>query len=116
VPRVTGIDHVQVAAPPGCEAEARRFYGGLLELEEIEKPQELRARGGVWFNCGSQQLHVGVQENFTPSSKAHPALSVSELDELLRQLRDAGIDVTSDGPRHYVSDPFGNRLEFVPAT
>jgi catechol 2,3-dioxygenase-like lactoylglutathione lyase family enzyme len=67
---VATLDHVQVAAPPGCEAEARAFYGELLGLEEVEKPDSLRGRGGVWF----QQLHVGVEEDFRPARKAHPAL------------------------------------------
>jgi catechol 2,3-dioxygenase-like lactoylglutathione lyase family enzyme len=111
VGRVTGIDHVQVAAPPGCEAEARRFYGELLGMEEIEKPEELRARGGVWFQCGRQQLHVGVQEDFTPSSKAHPAFIVTDIAELERRLE----HVTRDGSRVYTADPWGNRLELVPS-
>lgn len=68
------MDHVQVAAPRGCEDEARRFYGVLLGLEEIDKPEELRARGGVWFRCGEQQLHIGVEDGFAPAKKAHPAL------------------------------------------
>jgi catechol 2,3-dioxygenase-like lactoylglutathione lyase family enzyme len=106
---VTGIDHVQVAAPPGCEPEARRFYGELLGMREIEKPEELRRRGGVWFQCGRQQLHVGVQEDFTPSSKAHPALAVTELDELLERLE----HVTKDGARVYTQDPWGNRIELT---
>jgi catechol 2,3-dioxygenase-like lactoylglutathione lyase family enzyme len=107
--RVTGIDHVQVAAPPGCEAEARHFYGGLLGMEEIEKPEELRPRGGVWFRCGAQQLHVGVQEDFVPSSKAHPAFVVTGLDELVLRLE----NVTKDGPRCYTADPWGNRIEIL---
>jgi catechol 2,3-dioxygenase-like lactoylglutathione lyase family enzyme len=111
---ITGIDHVQVAAPPGCEAEARRFYGQLLGMQEIEKPDELKARGGVWFRCGDggQQLHVGVQENFTPSSKAHPAFTATDLGELTARLE----RVTSDGPRVYTQDPWGNRIELVAAT
>lgn len=107
--RVIGIDHVQVAAPPGCEDEARRFYGELLGLEEIEKPEELRPRGGVWFRCGSQQLHVGVQEDFTPSAKAHPAFAVAGLDELVARLD----NVTNDGSRVYTADPWGNRIEIL---
>jgi hypothetical protein len=74
---ITGLDHVQVAAPPGCEAEARRFYGELLGLEEIAKPEPLRAAGGAWFSLGAQQLHVGVAEPFTAAAKAHPALAVA---------------------------------------
>jgi catechol 2,3-dioxygenase-like lactoylglutathione lyase family enzyme len=81
---VVGLDHVQVAAPRGCEVEARRFYGTLLGLVEIEKPESLRERGGVWFHCGEQQLHVGVEEGFAPAQKAHPAIRVApgELDVL----------------------------------
>jgi catechol 2,3-dioxygenase-like lactoylglutathione lyase family enzyme len=116
VARVTGIDHVQVAAPPGCETEARRFYGELLGLEEIEKPEELKARGGVWFRCGAQELHVGVQEDFRPSSKAHPGLSTAGIEELAAELDRAGSPTTWDGPRFYTEDPWGNRLELVPAT
>ena len=70
---ITGIDHVQVAAPPGCEPAARSLYGGLLELAEVDKPPALAARGGCWFAVGGQQLHVGVAQPFTPSAKAHPA-------------------------------------------
>ena len=74
---IAGLDHVQVAAPPGCEAEARAFYGRLLGLEELEKPPALAARGGAWFACGAQQLHVGVAADFTPATKAHPGLRVT---------------------------------------
>ena len=84
---VLGIDHVQVAAPPGCEAEARAFYGGLLGLEELPKPEALRARGGCWFRAGAQELHVGVEEPFAPARKAHPGLVVADLDALADRLR-----------------------------
>jgi len=73
---VIGLDHVQVAAPPGCEAEARAFYGGLLGLEELEKPERLRARGGCWFRAGAQELHVGVEEPFAPARKGSARISV----------------------------------------
>ena len=66
---LAGIDHVQLAAPPDCEAEARRFFGDLLGLEEVDKPDPLRARGGVWFRVGTQQLHVGVVQAFTPARR-----------------------------------------------
>jgi catechol 2,3-dioxygenase-like lactoylglutathione lyase family enzyme len=110
---VVGLDHVQVAAPPGCEAEARRFYGELLGLEEIEKPAELRARGGVWFRCGRQELHVGVEPDFKPARKAHPALAVTDLQQFVGAV---GLPVTRDGERVYTADPWGNRLELVAAT
>jgi catechol 2,3-dioxygenase-like lactoylglutathione lyase family enzyme len=112
-----------VAAPPGCEAEARRFYGSLLGLAEIEKPAPLAARGGAWFACGAkQQLHVGVDDRFAaPARRAHPALLVSsagELERLARSLEAAGSPVTwdealPDAPRFYTADPWGNRLELL---
>jgi catechol 2,3-dioxygenase-like lactoylglutathione lyase family enzyme len=113
---VIGIDHVQVAAPPGCEAEARAFYGGLLGLEELPKPEPLRARGGAWFRAGAQELHVGVEEPFTPARKAHPGLVVDDLAALEARLSAAGLRVERDtslagAVRGHVADPFGNRLE-----
>lgn len=118
---VEGLDHVQLACPPGGEDEARRFYGGLLGLREIEKPEPLRSRGGVWFECGtSQQLHLGVEEPFSPARKAHPGLRVADvatLEELAAKL--GGVTWDSDLPgykRFYASDPFGNRLELLTGT
>jgi catechol 2,3-dioxygenase-like lactoylglutathione lyase family enzyme len=113
---ITGIDHVQVAAPRGCEQAARDFYSGLLGLEEIEKPEPLRARGGAWFRAGAQQLHVGVEEPFAPARKAHPGLLAADLDDLQARLVAAGCnvqndDALADARRFYVHDPFGNRLE-----
>ena len=113
------LDHVQVAAPPGCEADARRFYGELLGLPELEKPPPLRAAGGAWFSLGAHQLHVGVAEPFTAATKAHPALAVDsepELRELADRLRAAGAPVRWDDRmpgRFYTEDPFGNRLELL---
>ena len=113
-----GIDHIQLAAPPGCETEARRFFGELLGLEEVEQPEPLRARGGVWFLVGAQQLHVGVEEGFAPARKAHPAFAVAGYDELVARLRAAGVAVADDASipgirRCYVADPWGNRIELV---
>jgi catechol 2,3-dioxygenase-like lactoylglutathione lyase family enzyme len=118
-PPITGLDHVQVAAPPGSEAEARAFYGRLLGLPEIAKPAPLAARGGVWFRCGAQQLHVGIEPDFTPAAKAHPALAVADphtLDALAERLTLAGAPVHWDDAipgRFYTEDPWGNRLELL---
>jgi catechol 2,3-dioxygenase-like lactoylglutathione lyase family enzyme len=112
-PLITGLDHVQVAAPPGCEHEARSFYGALLGLQEVEKPDELKPRGGVWFACGPQQLHVGVTNDFTPAAKAHPAFVTTDLDALAERLTSAGAAVHWDGERFYSEDPWGNRLELM---
>jgi catechol 2,3-dioxygenase-like lactoylglutathione lyase family enzyme len=115
------IDHVQLAAPPGCEDAARRFFGELLGLTELEKPEALRSRGGVWFAVGAQQLHVGVEPGFAAARKAHPAFSVSRYDDLRGRLLAAGVAVTDDNAipgvrRCYVADPWGNRLELVSGT
>ncbi|HEX7297861.1 MAG TPA: GNAT family N-acetyltransferase [Solirubrobacteraceae bacterium] len=113
---ITAVDHVQVAAPRGGEAAARAFYGELLGLPELPKPERLRARGGAWFAVGDQQLHVGIEDPFAPARKAHPALAVPRADDLrvlATRLEEAGHAVTWDGPRIYVDDPFGNRLELL---
>jgi catechol 2,3-dioxygenase-like lactoylglutathione lyase family enzyme len=113
---IAGVDHVQVAAPPGGEDDARAFYGDLLGLAELPKPERLRPRGGVWFAVGDEQLHVGIEEPFAPARKAHPALAVPRAGDL-RALADrvaaAGHEVQWDGPRFYVADPFGNRVELL---
>jgi catechol 2,3-dioxygenase-like lactoylglutathione lyase family enzyme len=116
--QVLAIDHVQIAAPQGCEIAARQFYGFVLGLEEIEKPVALRMRGGCWFRCGSQQLHIGVERDFEPARKAHPAFRVANLDALGERLRSQRIKVIEDDGltgvrRFYAEDPWGNRLEFV---
>ena len=116
------LDHVQLAAPRGCEDEARRFFGGLLELDEIEKPEPLRARGGVWFRLGANELHIGVEDPFAPARKAHPAFSVGagDLDVLADRLAEAGEAVEWDDSlprqrRFYTADPWGNRIEILGA-
>mgnify|MGYP000179709577 CR=1 FL=1 len=117
----TGINHVQLAAPKGSEMEVRNFYGQLLKMEEIEKPENLKKRGGVWFLCGNNQLHIGVQEDFVPAKKAHPAIELRNLDSLRKHLIDSGTEIIEDETlegfkRFYVSDPFGNRIEFLERT
>jgi catechol 2,3-dioxygenase-like lactoylglutathione lyase family enzyme len=118
---IVGLDHVQLAAPPGCEEEARRFFVGLLGLRELEKPRALAARGGAWFACSAQAIHVGVESEFAPARKAHPAFaleSAAEVDALAERLREEGVEVRVDDElpgyrRFYASDPWGNRLEFL---
>ena len=115
-PAILGIDHVQVAAPPGCELQARTFYGELLGMSELPKPAPIRARGGCWFRAGEQELHVGVEEPFVPARKAHPGLVAADLEAIRTRLRAAGIVFEDDAriagvDRLFVGDPFGNRLE-----
>ena len=119
---IIDLDHVQVAAPPGCEAAARRFFGELLGLAELEKPEPLRARGGAWFALGERQLHVGVEADFEPARRAHVALRWrgADLDDLAERLAAAGFPVTWDDAlpgerRFYSADPWGNRIEFLAA-
>jgi len=118
---IKDIDHVQIAAPRGCEAAAREFFGSILGLEEIEKPEPLRARGGCWFRAGSRQLHIGVEEDFRPATKAHPAFAVADIDALFAALQRAGVSCKWDEAiggirRFYAADPWGNRLEFTDPT
>jgi catechol 2,3-dioxygenase-like lactoylglutathione lyase family enzyme len=116
--RICGLDHIQLAIPHGQEETARRFYGDLLGLTEVPKPRNLAVRGGVWFAGGSLRLHLGVDTDFRPARKAHPALLVENLPALLAQLERKGVPVITDEPlegyrRAYVADPFGNRIELL---
>ncbi|MCU1491405.1 MAG: putative glyoxalase/bleomycin resistance protein/dioxygenase [Acidimicrobiaceae bacterium] len=116
--RVASIDHVQLAMPPGREADARAFYEGLLGIAWVPKPEHLARRGGCWFEDGSLRVHLGVEEEFRPARKAHPALMVQQLGPLVGRLASAGVSVVSDEPlegyeRVYVEDPFGNRIELL---
>ena len=118
--KVLGVDHVQIAMPKGSEDRARGFYGEVLGMKEIPKPQALAGRGGCWFAAGAAQVHLGAEEDFRPAKKAHPALLVEGLDEILAKCRAAGLpsrpDAEIDGRRRvHVFDPFGNRLELMEA-
>lgn len=115
---VVDIDHVQIAMPRGEEDAARRFYGGVLGLAEIQKPANLAKRGGVWFVAGARHLHLGVEDGFRPAKKAHPAFRVEDLAALRLRCIAAGYPPVEDEPlpgyrRFYLVDPFGNRLEFL---
>jgi catechol 2,3-dioxygenase-like lactoylglutathione lyase family enzyme len=120
---IIALDHVQVAAPntPEAEEQARGFYGDLLGLTEIEKPDILKKNGGVWFSLGAGQLHVGIEAQFAPARKAHPAFLVSDLAALRAQLEAVGVPTSKAEPvpgvsRFYVNDPFGNRIELMEHT
>ena len=112
------IDHVQLAMPRGQETDAVRFYEGLLGIPRVPKPPHLEARGGCWFERGELKVHLGVDEQFRPAKKAHPALLVDGLAALVDRLRAAGVTIAADEPlpgyeRVYVDDPFGNRIELL---
>lgn len=115
---LTGLHHVQLAAPAGTEPLMRDFYAGVLGLTEIPKPPALAARGGVWFGAPGIEIHIGVEEDFRPARKAHPGILVRDLDALAVRLRAAGHEVRPDGllpgfRRFYADDPAGNRIELL---
>lgn len=112
------LDHIQLAMPAGGEDQARRFYGALLGLAEVEKPDNLKKRGGSWFERGTIRVHLGVEADFRPARKAHPAFLVDDLAGLVAKLADGGVSARRDEPlpgydRVYVDDPFGNRIELM---
>ncbi len=114
------FDHVQLAMPPGREADARAFYVQACGMTELPKPADMAQRGGAWFASGALQLHLGVEPDFRPSAKAHPGLRCADLDALLARLRAAGYEVkeNADVPgvrRAFTTDPFGNRIELIAA-
>ena len=116
--RVRRLDHVLLAMPAGRESEAREFYHGLLGIPETIKPADLAGRGGCWFEDGELKIHLGVEKNFVPARKAHPALLVEDLKSLTSTLIKAGCPVSHDVPlegyqRIFVDDPFGNRIELL---
>jgi catechol 2,3-dioxygenase-like lactoylglutathione lyase family enzyme len=114
---ILALDHVQVAITPGGEDAARRFYSAVLGMPEVPKPATLAGRGGVWFACGAQQLHCGVEETVAPSRR-HPALRTDDLDTIRARLEAAGFPIRTDAElpgyrRFYTEDPFGNRIECI---
>jgi len=116
---ILSIDHVQIAMPAGEEEKARAFYMHLLGFTEIPKPPELADRGGAWFLSGNVQLHLGVEPDFHPARKAHPAFIVDDLDALLEKIQTSGCEIDTSQPpldgykRAHVFDPFGNRIELM---
>jgi catechol 2,3-dioxygenase-like lactoylglutathione lyase family enzyme len=120
--RIVALDHVQLAMPPGEEARADAFYCDLLGFVALPKPEPLASRGGRWYASGGGQVqvHLGAEADFRPARKAHPALRVDGLDELVRRLDAAGASWRWDHElperqRAYVDDPFGNRIELIAA-
>lgn len=116
--KIHAIDHVQLAMPRGGEERARAFYAGVLGLQEVPKPPELAKRGGAWFEQGSVKIHLGMEDDFRAAKKAHPALVVEGLAEIIALCQEGGYRATPDVPfagyrRMHVEDPFGNRLELM---
>ncbi len=115
---VLGFDHIQLAIPVGGDDAARRFFGECLGLTELPKPPELAKRGGLWFQCGNIQLHLGIDPNFKPAIKTHPGFLVERLEPVVSALQASGYQVEHDPvtegfTRMLTSDPFGNRIELL---
>jgi catechol 2,3-dioxygenase-like lactoylglutathione lyase family enzyme len=115
---IIGVDHVQLAMPAGGEDRARAFYRDVLGLPEQPKPANLATRGGCWFGDDGARIHLGVDPQFHPATKAHPGLLVADLESLLQTCRDHGLEIDDAEPldgfkRAYIQDPFGNRLELL---
>lgn len=115
---VVRLDHVQLAMPAGLESEAVAFYEGVLGIPQVPKPDHLAARGGCWFEDGDLKVHLGVDADFRPAAKAHPAFIVDDVRSLAAAVVAAGFSVNDDEPldgfdRVYVTDPFGNRIELM---
>ncbi len=115
---IVGLDHIQLALPAGAESRMRAFYCDLLDMQDIPKPAPLAGRGGFWVRAGAVACHFGVDPDFRPATKAHPAFVVSDLDALAHRLSDAGHDVhwdqaLPDVTRFFTNDPVGNRIEFI---
>jgi catechol 2,3-dioxygenase-like lactoylglutathione lyase family enzyme len=115
---VRRLDHVLLAMPAGGESDARKFYRDILGIPEAAKPPDLAARGGCWFEAGEVKVHLGVETNFAPARKAHPAFIVDDLTGLTAVLTSAGYAVAHEQPlegydRIFVDDPFGNRIELM---
>ena len=115
---IYGIDHIQLAMPIGQENRARAFFDGILGMPEISKPESLKGRGGCWFMCGKQELHIGVEKGFRPAKKAHPAFLLENLSGFQARLEKAGVEIRHQPPlpnanRIFIEDPFGNRIELM---
>jgi catechol 2,3-dioxygenase-like lactoylglutathione lyase family enzyme len=115
---ILALHHIQLAMPRGDENRARVFYGGVLGFEEVPKPEELAGRGGVWFRAGTAEVHLGIEDDFVPAKKAHPALLVDDLPAVVQACEAAGHPTEEGKPlkgyvRADVHDPFGNRIELL---
>ncbi|MFO0992272.1 MAG: VOC family protein [Hyphomicrobiales bacterium] len=112
------IDHVQLAMPPGGEETARKFYRDIMGLTEVPKPKEMAGRGGCWFESGTVRVHLGIEPDFRPAKKAHPAFEVNNLASLIIRLGAAKVPLKQEVPfdnmeRVHIEDPFGNRIELL---
>lgn len=116
--KITGINHVQITFPPDLENACKRFYGEILGLCEVEKPEPLRSRGGAWYDLGGIQLHASREEGADgASSKRHVCYMVTDLDAAKSHFEGFGIAIEDEATepnglkRFFVRDPAGNKVE-----
>ena len=115
------IHHVNVTVPRTLESQAKHFYGVVMGLEEVQKPEESRKRGGAWYQLGPLQLHLSIEDGLGEQciSKRHVCYTVDDLQRAEQQFREAGVEIIPDDlptpgwSRFYVRDPGGNRLEIA---
>ena len=115
---IVSLQHVNVRVSPEVESAAKNFYGTVLGLQEVPKPEEARARGGAWYQLGDAQLHLSRDAAANnESSKRHICFHVADLGHAQRHLESAGVEIIPDDepmagyPRFYVRDPGGNLIE-----
>lgn len=116
--QVQGIHHVQLCIPIGEEEKARQFYSGVLGFSEMDKPNSLKKNGGLWYEAGGQQLHLGVENTNFAKGKSHPAFQVAQLQHVKQYLENNGVTINEEIEipgisRFSFRDPFGNRIEFL---
>lgn len=110
------LHHVALFYSAGREADARRFYGELLGLAELERPSTLRDRGGLWFAAGDGHVHLSVDNDLGLHPRRHFGLRVADLAAAVARLQAGGARFEEATPipgwrRIFVFDPFGNKVE-----
>jgi glyoxylase I family protein len=102
---------------------ARRFYGEILGLREIDRPGF--DFGGAWYALGDRELHLAVNDGARtfrdaarPDSRdGHFALRVSDWEATVAHLKAHGVEVlerpqnVTPWKQAYVADPDGNVVE-----
>ena len=118
---ILGLHHAQITIPKGSEEEGKVFYCKILGLNEKEKPDSLKGRGGFWLQVGDRDVHVGTEDGFDRlTTKAHLAYQVADLSYYRNILEQNEISIIEGVPipgfdRFEFRDPFGNRVELIQA-
>lgn len=110
--RPAGIHHVSLNV--GDVDEARRFYVEVLGLAERDDRPDF-GFPGAWLDAGSQQVHLIHSDEPAPEG-AHFALAVGDLEVVVAELRDRGVEVSDPTPvgsslQAFTKDPSDNLIE-----